>query len=329
MAAAVLAGLLTPATAQADPGCTTYVSTPVCADIRGRYQELGADTGPLGPPTSGEFGVIGGGLGQHFRTGTIYWSPATGAWDVRGVIRDKYFAMSAERGVLGMPVAGEFFRNDAFGSHFANGSIYFNGGTGTHEVHGLIGGVYAAAGWADGALGLPLTDELYANGAWAGGRISFFQGGYVFWDGRTVTRAGTASTDDRRTVSRSLQAVALDDFMAVHRRVTGAKYDLDWDTDGCSGPTYGQVEEIFRDACIRHDFGNKQFGPRHGALDPSPESLDRVNLTFRNDMKAICTKLGNPWVRNGSAPPITCGVAAELSYRAVYLTATSGPHWWR
>ena len=47
---------------------------------------------------------MNGGLGQHFKTGSIYWSPRTGAWDVRGAIRDKWFSMAAERGLLGMPV---------------------------------------------------------------------------------------------------------------------------------------------------------------------------------------------------------------------------------
>jgi hypothetical protein len=312
-----------------DPGCETYSGIQICRDIRARYLALGGLSGPLGRPTSGEFGVVNGGLGQHFTTGSIYWSAATGAWDVRGVIRDKYFSMAAERGVLGMPTTGEQFRNGHFGSHFANGSIYFSGATGTHEVHGLINGVYAGQNWADGTLELPLTDELAANGDWVGGRISFFTGGYVFWDGRSTTRTGTGSESDRRAAARSLQAASLDDFMAVQRTAAPSRYHLNWETDGCSGPTAGQVEEIFKDACIRHDFGNQNFGPKNDNLDPSAASLDRVNLTFLADMRLICAKLGNPPVKNGSAPAIPCDHAANTSYLAVYYTATRGAHWWR
>jgi uncharacterized protein with LGFP repeats len=312
-----------------DPGCVNYAGTPVCYDIRARYLALGGPDGPLGPPASGEFGVVNGGLGQHFRTGSIYWSAATGAWDVRGLIRDKYFSMGAERGVLGMPTTGESFTDGRYGSHFTNGSIYFSGATGTHEVHGTINGVYARAGWAEGTLGMPLTDEVDAAGAWSGGRISFFRGGYVVWDGRT-TRIGGAADDDRRAQARSLQAMSLGDFMAVEQGVDRSRDHLDWGTDGCSGPTFGQVDKIFLEACIRHDFGNKSFGPRHLGLDPSAESLDRVNNTFKKDMKSICTAKGNPWVRNGEyAPPIRCGEAADLVYKAVYASATTGVHWWR
>jgi Prokaryotic phospholipase A2/LGFP repeat len=303
-----------------DPGCETYTGTQVCNDIRARYLALGGPDGPLGPPASGEFQVINGGLGQHFKTGSIYWSANTGAWDVRGVIRDKYFAMAAERGVLGMPVTGESFRNSTFGSHFANGAIYFSGDTGVHEVHGTINGIYSHANWADGTLGLPLTDELAANGDWAGGRISFFAGGYVFWDGRGTTRAGADTADDRRAAARSLQTIPLDDFIAVQRHGDGSKYHLDFSTDGCSSPGLDQVDKIFLNACIRHDFGNRNFGPKHGALDTSSTSLDRVNKTFLKDMKSICAKHGNS---------NTCRAAAESYYQAVYWNATNGKHWWR
>lgn len=38
---------------------------------------------------------------MHFQTGSIYHSSSTGAWDVRGLIRDKYFSFDAENSVLG------------------------------------------------------------------------------------------------------------------------------------------------------------------------------------------------------------------------------------
>ena len=303
-----------------DRGCETYSGTQVCNDIRARYLTLGGPDGPLGPPVSGEFQLVNGGLGQHFKTGSIYWSANTSAWDVRGVIRDKYFAMAAERGVLGMPVTGEAFRNGAFGSQFANGSIYFSGDTGVHEVHGTINGIYSRANWADGLLGLPLTNELSANGDWTGGRISFFVGGYVFWDGRGTTRAGAGTADDRRAAARSLHAIPLVDFIAVQRHGDAGQYHLDFSTDGCSSPGLDRVDKIFLDACIRHDFGNRNFGPKHGALDASPTSLDRVNKTFLKDMQSICAQHGNS---------NTCRAAAESYYQAVYWNATNGTHWWR
>jgi hypothetical protein len=200
-----------------------------------------------------------------------------------------------------------------------NGSIYFSGDTGVHEVHGLIGGVYARNNWAAGSLGMPLTDERDAKGDWTNGRISFFYGGYIVWDLRTA-RIGTTSTDDRRNEALSAQALPLDDFTAVQSHINSKADGLDWSTDGCSSPGLDSVDKIFLKACVRHDFGNRNFGPKHGNLDPSATSLDRVNQTFLADMLAICAQRGN----SGS-----CRAAANSYYQAVYLNSTAGKHWWR
>ncbi|MBM2618266.1 hypothetical protein JIG36_22150 [Actinoplanes sp. LDG1-06] len=302
-----------------DSGCTPYAGTPVCFDIRARYQALGGPDGPLGAPTSGEFAVVNNGRGQHFRTGSIYWSAGTGAWDVRGVIRDKYFSMAAERGVLGLPTSGESFSNGRYGSRFTNGSIYFSGPTGTHEVHGEINEVYARNGYAEGRLGMPLTDEVDAAGPWAGGRLNFFTTGYVVWDGRS-TKVGSSSRADMLGEARSLQDMSLDNFVAVQRGLEKSRDPLNWDTDGCSAPWFIDLDAMFLDACHRHDLGNKTFGPKHQGLDTSSASLDRVNNRFKQDMLTICAKHGNP---RG------CGTIADAAYKAVYYNATNGKHWWR
>jgi uncharacterized protein with LGFP repeats len=306
-----------------DSGCESFSGRTVCHHIRARYQALGGPGGPLGPPTSDEFGVIDGGLGQHFRNGSIYWSARTGAWDVRGAIRDKWFSMAAERGLLGMPIGGEFFANGRWGSRFANGSIYFAGATGAHEVHGEIHRVYAANNYAEGQLGMPLTDEVNGAGDWAGGKVSFFVGGSIVWDGRN-TRIRELSVADRRAEARTLQAMTLDTFMAVQRGVDKSDTSQ-WKTDGCSGPTGGQLDKIFEPACIRHDFGSRSFGTRNLRLDTSEASFKRVNDVFRADMMSICTRNGNPWVRNGDLPPIRCGLAADATHRAVVATRAT---WW-
>ncbi|GIM95899.1 phospholipase A2 [Paractinoplanes toevensis] len=303
-----------------DSGCTTYSGRPVCRDIRARFLTTGGPGGPLGQPTSDEFGVIDGGLGQHFERGSIYWSARTGAWDVRGVIRDKYFALGAERGVLGMPTSGEFFANDRFGSRFANGSIYFSSATYVHEVHGDIHRVYAENNYAEGRLGLPLTDEL----AGAGGRYSFFVGGTIIWNGATA-HVGQPSRDDLYAQARTLQAIKLSDFMAVSRGSDWLKRYLRMTTDGCSGPTYGQLDQVFYDACVRHDFGARNFGAKALRLDPRTDSLNRVNKVFLDDMLSICTKLGNPKVKNGKLPAVSCETAAHAAHQAVKQTSLT---WW-
>ena len=305
-----------------DSGCESFSGRTVCHHIRVRYQALGGPGGPLGPPTSGEFGVVNGGLGQHFKSGSIYWSARTGAWDVRGAIRDKWFSMAAERGLLGMPVGGEFFSNGRWGSRFANGSIYFSGATDAHAVHGEIHRIYAANDFAEGPLGMPLTDEVDGAGDWTGGKASFFVGGSIVWDGRS-TRVRDLSTADRRAEARTLQAMTLDEFMAVQRGVDKSD-TIQWKTDGCSGPTEGELDRIFEPACIRHDFGSRSFGPRSLRLDTSEASFKRVNDIFRKDLMSICTKNGNPWVTNKKVT-VRCGLAADATHRTVVAARRT---WW-
>jgi hypothetical protein len=49
------------------------------------------------------------GIGRytHFQHGSIYWTPDTGAHEVRGAIRDKWAALGWERSYLGFPVSDE------------------------------------------------------------------------------------------------------------------------------------------------------------------------------------------------------------------------------
>jgi uncharacterized protein with LGFP repeats len=71
--------------------------------IRAEYAALGWENN-LGYPTSEEFcGLVGGGCGQHFQNGSIYWSPRSGAHDVRGGIRTAWAASGWERGRFGYP----------------------------------------------------------------------------------------------------------------------------------------------------------------------------------------------------------------------------------
>jgi uncharacterized protein with LGFP repeats len=41
---------------------------------------------------------------RHFQSGSIYWSPQTGAYEVHGAIRGAYAARGGERSFLGYPV---------------------------------------------------------------------------------------------------------------------------------------------------------------------------------------------------------------------------------
>jgi hypothetical protein len=162
----------------------------VHGEIRNHWMATGGINGFLGLPQTDETGTPDGvGRFNHFNGGSIYWTPATGAHDVRGLIRDKWASMGWERG-LGYPITDELGSPDGVGrySHFQNGVIYWTPTVGLpHEVHGAILERWTAMGWETGSLGYPTSDESDDPGI-PGGRVSHFQRGSLHWtpDGRIV-----------------------------------------------------------------------------------------------------------------------------------------------
>ena len=154
--------------------------------LRDRWVALGGPRGVLGYPVTGTRTVSDGvGRFNDFQRGSIFWSPSTGAWEVRGTIRDEWTAVGGPRGILGYPVTGTRVAADGAGryNHFQTGSIFFSPASGTHEVHGVIRDRWAASGWERGPLGYPITDEYAVNG----GRQSDFQRGFL----RLTTATGS------------------------------------------------------------------------------------------------------------------------------------------
>ncbi len=150
--------------------------------IRARWQSLGWERSFLGYPLTDETATPDGvGRYNHFQGGSIYWSPATGAWEVHGAIRGKYSNLGWERSFLGYLLTNETTTPDGVGryNHFQHGSIYWSPGTGAFEVHGLIRSHWASIGWERSVLGYPISDELVVFGGDA--RISHFQRGSIYW----------------------------------------------------------------------------------------------------------------------------------------------------
>jgi hypothetical protein len=96
------------------------------------YLALGGPGGFLGYPTTDET-VTPDGIGRfnHFsKSGSIYWTPSTGAWSVRGAIRSKWASMGWEHSCLGYPVSDEFAISGGRQSNFQRGFITFSFATG-------------------------------------------------------------------------------------------------------------------------------------------------------------------------------------------------------
>ncbi|WP_432506691.1 LGFP repeat-containing protein [Kineococcus arenarius] len=157
--------------------------------IKGRWADMGWETSWLRLPTTGENAIRGGAF-NHFQGGSVYWSQATGAHAVRGLIFDKWGSTGWETGVLGYPTTSETpIRGGAF-NHFTGGSIYWSQATGAHLVRGAIREAWAQQGWETGRLGYPTSDEYDVPG----GRRSDFAGGSITWTpagGAVISYAGT------------------------------------------------------------------------------------------------------------------------------------------
>jgi hypothetical protein len=191
----VLAGLAGPVPSSSPaPSCTTFYSPGtgshnVCGAIRDKYLALGGPTSFLGFPTTDDAGTPDGiGRYNHFANdGSIYWTASTGAWSIRGPIRDKWASMGWERSVLGYPTSDETGVPDGVGrfNRFSNGgSIYWTPSTGAWSIYGSIQNKYLALGGPAGFLGYPTTDE---SGTPDGtGRYNHFtNAGSIYWTPRT------------------------------------------------------------------------------------------------------------------------------------------------
>ncbi len=105
--------------------------------IRDKWSFLGWEAGLLGFPLTDETTTPdGAGRLNHFQGGSIFWTPATGAHEVHGAIRDRWIQLGWEQGRLGYPISDEMDTPHQFGrvSHFQGGSLYWDAGRGAYEV---------------------------------------------------------------------------------------------------------------------------------------------------------------------------------------------------
>jgi hypothetical protein len=168
----------------AGTSCNGSPSTQGAIDVK--YRELGGCASVLGAPIKNETGTPDGkGRYTVFERGSIYWTQATGAHEVHGVIRDAWKELNWEVGLLGYPITDEMKTPDGKGRYnvFQGGSIYWAQATGAHEVHGRIRDKYKELGWEAGPLGYPTSDET----ATTGGRRSTFEHGSITWSPQTDT----------------------------------------------------------------------------------------------------------------------------------------------
>jgi cell wall-associated NlpC family hydrolase len=159
--------------------------------IRAFYNSMGATDSFLGLPLTHElptptrFGAF-----NHFQGGSIYWSPATGAHEVHGAIKNAWAGESWERGWLGFPTSDEYSVPGGRKSDFQGGSVYWNAGTGTTSLNASTSTPPQSAGGSSsvGARALAVArTKIGAPYVWGGnGPNSFDCSGLTQWAFRQV-----------------------------------------------------------------------------------------------------------------------------------------------
>ncbi|MEI4277216.1 reprolysin-like metallopeptidase [Klenkia terrae] len=172
------------------PGGTRAVSGGILAV----WTASGAETGPLGYPTSGLIcGLRGSGCGQVFQGGRVYSTAATGTHAVSGAIQDAWIAQGWETGPLGYPTGDAVCTAAGCAQSFAGGGLYASAG-GTRSVTGAILAAWTATGGHTGSFGFP-TSGLVC-GLRNGGCGQVFQGGRIYTTAATGTHAVSGRIQD-------------------------------------------------------------------------------------------------------------------------------------
>lgn len=139
-------------------------------EIGAQWANFGYEGGMLGYPKTDELPTFGatGRFNEFQNSNSIYYSSVTGARQIGGEIRTKWFAVGGPGGSLGFPDTNEgtLAQENGRYNHFKNtnspfyqGSIYWTAGTGAHPVSGEIRSSWSAMSWEAGRYGYPTTDQ--------------------------------------------------------------------------------------------------------------------------------------------------------------------------
>jgi uncharacterized protein with LGFP repeats len=223
------------------------------------FDASGGAGGPLGPPDGGVY-PVGGGFGQNYASGKIFFTPDTGAHAMGGAILQKYQDLGGPGdGDLGFPTIDEGAgkapgsRNTTF-SAADKPVIFWTPDTGAHVVRGAINAAWDKLGGSAGQLGVPSEDEAF-NGDVVSQK---FTGGQISWN--RVTKEFTTDPPDMAAQLAGL-AVPEDATSAINaaRRAAGGAL-------GPLGAKQGDQYSIGQDGAGQAFAGGKIFySPATGA----------------------------------------------------------------
>ncbi len=170
----------------------TAIATPEsdAADAINQAWDAAGGAGSAVGSKEGEVYQVGGGYGQKFTDGKIFFEPDAGAHLIYGPILDKYESLGgpadSDLGFPNINVVTGLVGPDSRVSTF-NGSdkpaIFWTPETGAWAVRGAINVAWDNLGGSAGALGVPVEDERY-DGDLVSQR---FTGGELSWNRATNT----------------------------------------------------------------------------------------------------------------------------------------------
>ncbi len=167
-------------------------------ELSARYNELNGVNGSLGIVSDNGFcNAQRTACWQGFKNGYLVWSQATGAWESKGSIRERWAQLGYQSGVLGYPVGPENYdaSKGVWWQAFQNGALMGNGTSGFWESTGPTRDRWAQLGYQSGVLGYPIGKlETAPNGtaAW-----QQYQNGYLVWSQATGAWESKGSIRER------------------------------------------------------------------------------------------------------------------------------------
>jgi uncharacterized protein with LGFP repeats len=157
--------------------------------ISAARRAAGGPLGPLGAADGEPYPIGPDGLGQNFKDGKIFYTPATGANVLTGQVLAKYESVGGPEGDLGFPTTSEVdggLGTESKMTTFAAEDkpvIFWTPDYGAVIVRGAMNAAWDRLGGAAGTLGAPMADQT-ENGDLVTQR---FSGGVVSWEPSTNT----------------------------------------------------------------------------------------------------------------------------------------------
>jgi SpoIID/LytB domain protein len=149
-----------------------------------RWERIGGVDSVLGQVEAPE-AEVSGGYAQRFTGGRIYYSSATGARELYGIVLTKYRKLGAAGSQLGLPVTPTRKVLDGYAARFVNGSLYGREGKGVVLLLADISDRYAEYGGPNTDLGWPISAMKETE---TGLRVDFQHGFIEYFTATDSTR---------------------------------------------------------------------------------------------------------------------------------------------